>query len=478
MNTGVWVRAIVPFAAFILVLCLPGSVFFMPGITIVEQRLIAIFILAALCWVLEPIPIYTTSILVIVLQLFLVSDKGLAFFTRSSPAEEMGKLLSHQTLMATFASPIIMLFLGGFFLAIAATKYRLDINLARVMLKPFGQRPGAVLFGLMLITAVFSMFMSNTATTAMMLSILVPVLKQFPVDDRGRIAFILSVPVAANIGGIGTPIGTPPNAIALKYINEIAPISFGQWMLFGVPFVMVLLAFSWWLLGRLFPVSTKVLSLDIKGRFLKNWQAIVVYITFGLTILLWLIGGQFGLNSYVVAMLPVAVFSCTRIVNKEDMQTISWDVLWLVAGGIALGIGLEDTGLASRVIASIPFAQASAIVVLLGAMLLTLAMANFMSHTATANLLLPLMAVLATNLPGLESIGSAITILLAVTFSASLGMSLPISTPPNALASATGQIGTADMAKVGVIIGLVGLVLTLVMLWLLHILGGQGAVVK
>lgn len=197
-----------------------------------------------------------------------------------------------------------------------------------------------------------------------------------------------------------------------------------------------------------------------------------MYITSGFTILLWLIGGQFGLNSYVVAMLPVALFSCTRIVNKEDLQTISWDVLWLVAGGIALGIGLEDTGLASRVIESIPFAQASAIGVLLGAMLLTLVMANFMSHTATANLLLPLMSVLAINLPELESIGSATTILLAVTFAASLGMSLPISTPPNALASATGQIGTSDMAKVGVTIGLVGLALTLVMLWLLHILGG------
>ena len=472
MHTEQWARTIIPFVAFIIVLCLPEDVFFMPGITVVEQRLIAIFLLAALCWVFEPIPIYTTSILVIVLQLFLVSDKGLTVFTHSLPAEKMGTLLSYQTLMATFASPIIMLFLGGFFLAIAAPKYRLDINLARVMLRPFGQRPGAVLFGLMVITAVFSMFMSNTATTAMMLSILVPVLKQLPANDRGRIAFALSIPVAANIGGIGTPIGTPPNAIALKYINEISPISFGQWMLFGVPFVMVLLVFSWCLLCRLFPLSTKTLSLDIKGGFLKNWQAIVVYITSGFTILLWLIGGQFGLNSYVVAMLPVALFSCTRIVNKEDLQTISWDVLWLVAGGIALGIGLEDTGLASRVIESIPFAQASAIGVLLGAMLLTLVMANFMSHTATANLLLPLMSVLAINLPELESIGSATTILLAVTFAASLGMSLPISTPPNALASATGQIGTSDMAKVGVTIGLVGLALTLVMLWLLHILGG------
>jgi sodium-dependent dicarboxylate transporter 2/3/5 len=471
MDVSRWIKVLIPFSAFLFILWMPTDSFMMPGLTLVEQRIIAIFILAALCWILEPIPIYTTSVLVIVLELFLVSDKGLALFTRAQPPELTGKLLSHQELMATFASPIIMLFLGGFFLAMAATKYRLDVNLARVMLKPFGTRPAAVMLGLMIITAVFSMFMSNTATTAMMLSILAPVLKSLPVGDRARIGFVLSIPVAANIGGIGTPIGTPPNAIALKYINEINPITFGEWMMFGVPFVAVLLIFSWWLLSRFYPSSISAISLEIKGRFLKSWQAIVVYITFATTVLLWLIGGEFGLNSYVVAMIPVALFSCTKIINKDDLQTISWDVLWLVSGGIALGVGLENSGLAARVINAIPFASLSAIAVLIGAMALTLLMANFMSHTATANLLLPLMAVLATSLPGLETIGSAVTLLLAVTFAASLGMSLPISTPPNALASATGQVDTPQMAKVGVIVGVVGLLLTLVMLWLIHQLG-------
>lgn len=471
MDVRKWVKIVVPLLAFLFILCMPDSWLMMPGVTIVEQRIIAIFILAALCWILEPIPIYATSVLVIVLELFLVSDKGLSLFTHSQPAEQMGKLLSHQTLMATFASPIIMLFLGGFFLAMAATKYRLDVNLARVMLKPFGKRPAIVMLGLMIITAIFSMFMSNTATTAMMLSILTPVLGSLGDGDKAKIAFVLSVPVAANIGGIGTPIGTPPNAIALKYINEINPITFGEWMMFGVPFVFVLLFISWWLLSYFYPSSQKEISLEIKGKFLKSWQALVVYITFGMTVLLWLIGGEFGMNSYVVAMIPVAVFSCTKIINKDDLKTISWDVLWLVAGGIALGIGLENSGLAERVITTIPFDTFAPMAVLLGAMILTLLMANFMSHTATANLLLPLMAVLATSLPGLETIGSAVTLLLAVTFAASLGMSLPISTPPNALASATGQVETPQMAKIGVLVGVIGLLLTLVMLWLIHQFG-------
>lgn len=472
MDLSKWIKRIIPLFAFCFVLLIPADWLMMPGVTLVEQRLIAIFILAALCWILEPIPIYATSVLVIMLELLLVSDKGFSLFTKSQPAEQMGTLLSHQELMATFASPIIMLFLGGFFLAMAATKYRLDINLARVMLKPFGVNPAFVMLGLMVITAVFSMFMSNTATTAMMLSILTPVLAVMPEGDRGRIAFVLSIPVAANIGGIGTPIGTPPNAIALKYINEINPISFGEWMVFAVPFVMVLLLISWWLLVRLYPAKQETIKLEIKGKFLKTWQAITVYITFTITVVLWLVGGEFGLNSYVVAMIPVAIFSCTKIINKDDLKTISWDVLWLVAGGIALGIGLENSGLAARVISAIPFAELPAISVLLGAMILTLLMANFMSHTATANLLLPLMAILATSLPGLESIGSAVTLLLAVTFAASLGMSLPISTPPNALASATGQVETPQMAKIGVLVGIIGLVLTLAMLWLIHLFGG------
>ncbi len=168
----------------------------------------------------------------------------------------------------------------------AATKYRLDVNLARVLLKPFGTQPKYVMFGLMLITAIFSMFMSNTATTAMMLSILAPVIALFGAKDPGKIAFALCIPVAANIGGIGTPIGTPPNAIALKYLTGENLITFGEWMFFGVPFVAVLLVFAWMLINMLYPAKQEKIELTIKGKFLKTPKAITVYITFALTIIL------------------------------------------------------------------------------------------------------------------------------------------------------------------------------------------------
>ncbi|MFA0252420.1 DASS family sodium-coupled anion symporter [Vibrio sp. 10N.261.45.A4] len=469
-----YIKYIIPILIPFIILVMPLSAFPFEGLTIIQQRVIAIFLLAALCWVFEPIPIYATSVVIIVLQLLMLSDKGLIFLRFEHGQEHFGALLKYSDIMATFASPIIMLFLGGFFLAMAATKYRLDVNLARVLLKPFGQDPKFVMLGLMLITGIFSMFMSNTATTAMMLSILTPVLAVFGPKDPGRIAFALCIPVAANIGGIGTPIGTPPNAIALKYLVGDNLITFGEWMAFGVPFVVIMMALAWFLIGFMYKADQKKIELSIKGKFLKTPKAIAVYVTFALTIILWLMGSSHGMNSYTVALIPVAVFSLTGIINKEDLKKISWDVLWLVSGGIALGLALDKTGLARLVVHSIPFDAYSPYVVLFGAAFLCLVMANFMSHTATANLLMPIMAALDSSMASLTPLGGELTLILVVTFAASLGMSLPISTPPNALAHATGHVQSNQMARIGIILGVVGVLLSFVMVWLLHSIGHIG----
>ncbi|MBL4831406.1 MAG: SLC13/DASS family transporter [Aliivibrio sp.] len=469
-----YLKYIIPILIPLIVLSLPTSFFPFDGLTIIQQRVIAIFLLAALCWVMEPIPIYATSVVIIVLELLLLSDKSFILFRLSEDQSNFGEFLKYNEIMATFSSPIIMLFLGGFFLAMAATKYRLDVNLARVLLKPFGTKPKYVMLGLMLITGVFSMFMSNTATTAMMLSILAPVIVLFGPKDPGKIAFALCVPVAANIGGIGTPIGTPPNAIALKYLVGDNLITFGEWMMFGVPFVVVMMTASWFLINYLFPAKQEKIELKITGKFLKTPKAITVYITFVMTIVLWLMGSRHGMNSYTVALIPVAIFSLTGIINKEDLKKISWDVLWLVSGGIALGLALDKTGLARLMVHSIPFDDFSPYIVLLGAAVLCLVMANFMSHTATANLLMPIMAALGTSMTSLTPLGGEITLILVVTFAASLGMSLPISTPPNALAHATGHVQTNQMAKVGIILGVLGVSLSFVMVWILNITGFIG----
>ncbi|WP_447549584.1 SLC13 family permease [Vibrio cholerae] len=466
-----YLKYIIPLLIPMLVLMLPATAFPFEGLTVIQQRVIAIFLLAALLWVFEPIPIYSTSVVIIVLEVLMLSDKGFIFFRLGEGTSEFGALLKSTEIMATFANPIIMLFLGGFFLAMAATKYRLDVNLARVLLKPFGNNPKYVMLGLMMITAVFSMFMSNTATTAMMLSILTPVIAVFGPKDPGRVAFALCIPVAANIGGIGTPIGTPPNAIALKYLVGDNLITFAEWMAFGIPFVVILMALAWLLIEFMYRAEQKTIELTIKGKFLKTPKAIIVYITFASTILLWMLGSLHGMNSYSVALIPVAVFSVTGIIGKEDLKMISWDVLWLVSGGIALGLALDKTGLAELVVHSIPFDQYSPYVVILGAAILCLLMANFMSHTATANLLMPIMAALGASMTSLNPLGGEVTLILVVTFAASLGMSLPISTPPNALAHATGNVQSQQMAKVGIILGILGVLMSFVMVWILNMVG-------
>lgn len=450
----------------LLILWVPSEWIPIVHMSTVEHRLLAIFVMAVLFWVLEPIPIFATSVLIIMSELLLISDQSLSWLRSGS-----GTYLPYDQILKTFASPIILLFIGGFFLALAATKYRLDLNLARVLLKPFGQKPRWVMLGLMAVTAVFSMFMSNTATTAMMLAVLTPLLKSFGKDDPGKIAFALCVPFAANVGGIGTPIGTPPNAVAMKYLTGEIGISFGEWMSFGVPYALIMLGLVWGLLLILFPPKTEVIELKIQGKFLKTPRAILVYATFLITIGLWVTGNLHGLNSYVVAMIPVTVFVCTRIVTKEELKKLNWDVLWLISGGIALGLGLEKTGLSRHFVESIPFQIMPAGVIVLFSSLIAVGMATFMSNTATANLILPVMAALASSLPSLEEIGGDKMLLIVVTFSCSVAMAMPISTPPNALAYATGMIGTKDMLKSGLLIGFVALLTTYGMAYLLKQLG-------
>lgn len=463
MKTGKVIKLLISIVAFLIVWLMPASAFGIEGLTEIEHRVIALFVFGALMWILEAIPIWTTSVLVIVLMILTVSDSMFAPFNEAG-ADGFGRLISHKAIMASFADPIIMLFMGGFALAIGATKCGLDQNLARVLLKPFGTRSEIVLLGFMIVTAIFSMFMSNTATAAMMLAIVAPILNQLPSEGKGRTALMLGIPIAANVGGIGTPIGTPPNAIALGYMQKHAElgvdIGFGQWMAAMVPFVIVVMAFSWFLLTRLYPFSQRNVSIKIEGTFRKDAKAIIVYVTFAVTVILWVLDRYTGINSNAVAMIPLAVFAVTGILGKEELKSINWDVLWLVAGGFALGVGLQESGLAKSLVASIPFGSWPPVLVIAGSGLVCYLMSTFMSHTASTALLVPIQATVATGMKDvLADYGGAETMLIGVAICASLAMALPISTPPNALAYSTGAVKQSEMAKTGIIIGIVGIAL-------------------
>ena len=439
----------------------------LPIFTLTQQRVIAIFVFTAMMWILEVIPTWTTSVVAIVAILLTTSNKGLGFLMN---ADNIGELTNYKSIMAAFADPVIMLFLGGFVLAFAATKVGLDVQLAKVMLKPFGTNPKTVLLGVLLVIGIFSMFMSNTATAAMMLTFLTPVLATLPKDGGGRISLALAIPIAANLGGMGTPIGTPPNAIALGALQDAGyEITFVGWMLRMVPYVVVMLLFAWFLLMKLYPFKAKKIELKIEGAPVKTtpFQKYVVWVTFALTIILWVGESLFKVNSNIVAMIPFAVFSATGILKARDLEHINWAVLWMVAGGFALGTALNQTGLATTLINTIPFASWNALVVMLVGGFICYFLSNFISNSASANLVVPILIVVGKAMsgnPSFEALGGVPAMIAGIAICASLAMCLPVSTPPNALAHSTGMITTKQMATVGIIIGAVGFVLGYLML--------------
>ena len=437
----------------ILLWALPTSVFGIADLTPVQQRMIAVFVFAALMWMFEIIPNWTTSLIVIVVMLLTVSNKGLAFLCRP----EAGALVDYKSIMASFADPVVMLFMGGFVLAIIASKYGMDAVIAKGLLGLFGKKPKMVLLGFLIIISIFSMFMSNTATAAMMLAFLAPVLKALPADETGKVGLALSIPVAANLGGIGTPIGTPPNAIAIGALENAGyQIGFATWMSRMIPYVAVMIVIAWILLQLFFPFKSDKIELKIETKDHKwGWKDYVAWITFFVTILLWVTESITGINSNIVALIPLAVYTCTGVFGKDDIKEINWSVLWLVAG------------LAAVLINAIPFSTMNVVVVMIIAGLICYFLSNFISNSATAALLVPILVVVGTamadpsaaNNAQFVAMGGMYAMIPFIAVCASIAMLFPISTPPNAIASSTGLVKTSDMTKVGIIVGVIGFVL-------------------
>lgn len=525
MNLKKTVGLVLAVLVFFIPLVVP-----IPGLQFAARLTLGIFLSAAVLWMLEPIPIYSTSMLVIFLEIMLISGQGLLFnrpmtgvsavpgavegtwvvdeasisdgtvytleegrLGKAVPVEVLeidtdrvtfkAEGLSDATLLASDATdwrvqykplpyknffnalsnPVVILFLAGFLLAGASVKFDLDKTLTRFFLRPFGTRPAMIVLGLLLATATLSAFMSNTATTAMMVTVIMPIISQLKGDDPLRKAVALAIPVGANIGGIATPIGTPPNAVVLAALQGSGiSIPFGTWMVLAMPFALFLLFAAWLLLIRLFPAQEANVTLVLKGKVNKSGKAIMLYVLFGVVALLWMTEQQHGLSSNIVAMLAIVALTVTGVVNKEDIRAVPWDVLWLFSGGIALGEAVSQTGLAAWFVNSINFETVGymGVVILIG--LVGLAMANFLSHTVTATLLAPL--AISLQYSGVVNGASAIAVLMVmVAIGSNMGMSLPISTPPNAIAMGTGTFETKDLAKVGVTIGLLGFVIAVVL---------------
>ncbi|MEQ8769116.1 MAG: DASS family sodium-coupled anion symporter [Phycisphaerales bacterium] len=410
------------------------------------QTGLAILIAAAALWITEAVPLYVTSFVILALaQVWL----GPALVEAGSPAPR-------DAFTSPFFSDIILLFLGGLSLSAALNKLRYDEQLARWVIRVSGSSVPLLLAGIMALSAFLSMFLSNTATTAMMLTLCLPIARSLKPGDASRKAIILSVPFAANIGGVGTPIGTPPNAIAVQYLAQSGdPIGFGRWMLLGIPFVLIMLGVVWATLLLVHRGSRGAVRLERQaGDSIRvSWRRRLVLVVAVLTVAGWLTGPWHGFSSGTVALLPVIVLFATGVLDRHDLRGLSWDVLLIMGGGLCLGVVMATSGFAAWFVGHLPTDDVPAWAVLAVLGVAAAGMSSVMSNTASANLLMPIVLGLGAA-AGPEA-------LLTVAFACSVAMPLPISTPPNAIAFSSGELTVGDMLKPGLIITAVAIVVEL-----------------
>lgn len=422
-------------------------------------------LLIAIWWATEAIPIPITSLLPILLIPALGIDEIAA---ASSP----------------YANPIIYLFLGGFMLGLAMERWNLHKRLALNTLLLVGTRPSFQIAGFMLSTAFLSMWVSNTATTIMMLPIGISVISRLGnggdhVDaserDRFATALLLGIAYAASIGGIATIIGTPPNALLVAFLRETyqVQIGFGQWMLLGVPVAATMLLFTWWwLTWREFRFKSEHsqdgirAELALLGAWSKGEKAVSVVVT--LTALAWIF--QPVIKNFVPSandtsialtgalalfLVPVDAKQRQFLLRWEDAVQLPWGVLLLFGGGLSLAAAIGSTGLAAWIAQGIGQVGALPLMAMIGLVALVVTfLTEVTSNTATAAVFLPLLGAVAIAQgfpPELIAIPAAIA--------ASCAFMLPVATPPNAIMFGTGRVQIRSMIRAGFALNIAGVVL-------------------
>ena len=410
-------------------------------ISVQANHALFLLLFAGGLWITEAIPPFAVSILIIGFSIYFLDD--IHFSVISSDWEKY---------INTWSSPIIWILLGGFFLAMGAQITQFDRKFSRYVLRRFGTRPYTILLGCMLVTGILSMFMSNTATTAMMVAILKPIVKVLDKDDPFVKALFLGVAAAATVGGMGTVIGSPPNAIAMGVIQN-AQIEFGflEWMKAGVPVALMFIILIWFLLKSYYRTSYQSIQFgqveEDSDYPLRNTvgNRRTVVLTFIITIGLWLTSPLHNIPVALVSFLPILILTVSGVVLGEDLRLVPWDTLILVAGGLTLGIVISDSGLADYLVGQIPvFSNVYLMLFILS--LLTTALSNIMSNTAAASVLIP---VGVSFLPDY-----ALVVSVVIGLSASTALFLPISTPPNAIAYSSGFLKQSDFRFIGLVTGL------------------------
>lgn len=416
------------------------------------QAALGIMVFAAALWVTEAMPAFAVALLVIGLQIGILGRPGGVF------AEE-GDSNAWLMFVEPWSSSIMWLFLGGFVLAHACSKTQLDRWLAGKFLGKVVGRPPLLVLGIMSVTFVFSMFMSNTATAAMMIAVTAPVIAGLPKDSKLARGIVVSVAVAANLGGIGTIIGTPPNAIAAGQLPEHAKLSFVGWMGIALPPALALGALAYALIWKVWiegeSSGDAKLEASVGGDDRQFRHRFIVMGVSVITVGLWMGGGAIGLPASVVSFIPIVVLAVSGVMMPDDIRELPWDVLLLLAGGLSLGVGVKETGLAEWLAHQVP-TDPPPLAIAATFAFVGLVLSNLMSNTAAAALLIPLGASVVDS-------EDARLVIVSIAIGCSAAMCLPISTPPNAIAYSSGRITTKDFVIPGVIIGALA---PLIVFWL------------
>ncbi|MFW6284289.1 MAG: SLC13 family permease [Desulfosalsimonas sp.] len=457
------------------------AIFLMPtpgGMTPEAHAVLASTAWIAVWWICEAIPIPATALLPIVL--FPVTGA-----------------METSSVTPSYANHLVFLFMGGFMIALSMEKWNLHRRIALNIILMIGCGPKRIILGFMAATAFLSMWISNTATTMMMVPIGLAVIQQFAelikkekLDvnvSLGKFAFgtalMLGIAYSASIGGVATLIGTPPNAVFAGVVKEMynQEIGFGQWMLYGVPLAVISLLFCWYYLTHFaFKITFKELAggQDLIRREIGQLGAMGkeerhVLIVFVSVAFLWLIRGFLlsdifpGMSDATIAMLgalvlfawPVDLKKGRFLLDWETMSRLPWGILILFGGGFAIAGGFSETGLAEWIATRLEVLEnAPMLLIVCAVVTMAIFLTEITSNTATSTMLMPVMAAMAMAM-GMHPYALMVTAALACSFA----FMLPVATPPNAIVFASGYISIPQMARAGIFMNLFGIILITVL---------------
>jgi len=403
------------------------------------QAILAITVFTGVMWFTEAMPLHVTALLSTILLVVLGSVSANAAF---SP----------------YFSTTIVLFFGSFMIARAMQKYGVDRQIALMFSSTFGGEPKMFLLGLMTATCFLSLWISNTAATAMLLPIALVALSKAKVGKGSNYAkaVVLGIAFAATIGGIGTIVGTPPNGIVVADLAKAGiNISFLEWMTYGMPFVILFLPVAWFILMTVYPPEIKRIPIEQKAAAWTKEHKLVLAVL-ALTVAVWLTSFIHAVPDAVVAVGAVVMLYGLGLLDTEDASRIDWATLLLFGGGLSLGSAIDAGGLGAYLgglLGGVVLGQGVSVVflaVLAFAVIMTLSASN----TATAALLVPIVIPLAS----VAGVGvKQLSILAGI--GTSLDFIVPVGTPPSAMAYSTGYVSVADMARAGILITIAGILL-------------------